>query len=66
MFLDIFCNQKRLETGKSLENNDFSRDSVVFLFLDPFESRKCLKTGEMTKSLEKVIYSRDIVVSHVS
>ena len=30
----------------------FSRDLVVFLFLDTFESRKCLETGEMTKSLE--------------
>ena len=30
----------------------FSRDFVVFLFLDTFKYGKCLETGETTKSLE--------------
>ena len=46
LFLDIFWIQKCLETGKTtkfLKNNVFfSRDLVVFLFLDTFEPRKCL------------------------
>ena len=29
-----------------------STELVVFLFLDSLEYRKCLETGEMTKSLE--------------
>ena len=45
MFLNIFCNQMCLETGKSLENIDFSRDLVVFLFQDT-EYGKCLETGK--------------------
>ena len=41
----------------------FSRNLVIFLFLDTFECRKCQETGEMTKSLEKVmIFSRGLVV----
>ena len=39
----------------------FTRDWVVYLFLDTFESRKCLETGEMTKSLENNDFSRDLV-----
>ena len=40
---------------------NFSRNLAVFLFLDTFESRKCLETGERTKSLENNDFSRDLV-----
>ena len=57
MFLDIFFVKNCLEIGKTLENNDFFKGFGRFLFLDPFESRKCLKTGEMTKSLDNNDFS---------
>ena len=44
----------------------FSRDLVVLLFLDTFEYRKCLETGEMTKSLENNNFSGDLVIFPVS
>ena len=40
----------------------FSRDFVVFPFLDTFEYEKCLETAEMTKSLEIMIFSGDFAV----
>ena len=40
----------------------FSRDYVVFLFLDTFEYGKRLETGETTKSLEIMTFSRDFVL----
>ena len=56
LFLDTLRIQYCLETL-------FSRDLVVFQFLDTFEFRKCLETGEMTKSLENNDFcSRDFVV----
>ena len=36
------------ETAKSLQNNDFSGDFVVFLFLDTFEYGKCLELREFS------------------
>ena len=37
-----------------------------FLFLDTFDYRKCLETGEMTKSFENYNFSRDLVIFPVS
>ena len=48
-FFVIKCVQKQENPLKILI---FPRDFVVFLLLDTFESKKSLKIGEMTKSLQ--------------
>ena len=47
--------------------NGESQGILLFsCFLTLLNATKCLEIGETTKSLEKIIYSRDFVVSHVS
>ena len=40
--------------------NLFSRDFVVWLFLDTFRTKKCLETGKTTKSLENNVFFQGI------
>ena len=44
----------------------YSKDFVVFLFLDTFRIQKCLKTRKLQNLLKKISISRDFVISAVS
>ena len=66
LFRDTFVYNK-MSRNRRNDKIPSVRGTLLFLmFLDIFCNKKCLETGETTKSLEEVIFSRDFVVSHVS
>ena len=50
------------KNDKTPENNDFSRDLAVFLFLDTFEYRKCFEKEKWQNPWKIMTFSMDLFI----